>query len=45
MIGLIIEFCLVLAWFAWLRRRELRDHDRTRRLPPRQMNLDLDEED
>jgi len=45
MVGLIIEFCLVVAWLGWLHRKELRDRDRARRLPPRQMNLNLDEED
>jgi hypothetical protein len=45
MVGLIIEFCLVVGWFLWLRRRELRDRDRGRRVPPRQMDLDLEEED
>jgi len=45
MAGLIIEFSLVVGWFAWLHRRELRDRDRARRVRPRQMHLKLDEQD
>jgi hypothetical protein len=45
MVGLIIEFCLVVGLFVWLHRRQLRDEDRARRLRPKQMHLDLEEED
>jgi hypothetical protein len=45
MVGLIIEFTLVVAWFVWLHRRQLRDRDRAQRIRPRQMDLELDEED
>jgi hypothetical protein len=45
MVGLIIEFSLVVGWFAWMRRRELRERERARRVRPEQMHLELDEED
>ena len=44
MIGLIVEFSLVVALFAWLHRRQLRDRDRAQRVRPAQLDLDLDEE-
>jgi len=44
MLGLIIEFALVIALFAWLHRRQLSARARARRVPPSQMHLDLDEE-
>jgi hypothetical protein len=44
MLGLIIEFSLVIALFVWLHRRQLRDRDRASRVRPSQMHLDLDEE-
>jgi hypothetical protein len=45
MVGLIIEFSLIVAWFAWMRRRELRERERAQRVRPEQMHLELDEED
>jgi hypothetical protein len=45
MVGLIIEFCLVAGWFVWMHRKQLRDRDRARRVRPKQMHLDLEEED
>jgi len=42
MLGLIIEFTLVLALFAWLHRRQRRDRDRASRVRPSQMPLDLE---
>lgn len=44
MLGLIIEFTLVIALFAWLHRRQRRDRDRASRVRPSQLRLDLDEE-
>lgn len=44
MFGLIIEFSLVVAWFVWLHRRQVRDRDRTRRVPPTQLRLGFDED-
>ena len=44
MFGFLIEFTLVVALFAWLHRRQLRDRDRASRVRPSQMRLDLDEE-
>ena len=45
MLGLIIEFSLIVGWFAWMHRRDLRDRDRDRRVRPKQMHLDLEEEE
>lgn len=42
MVALIIEFSLVVAWFLWLHRRQVRDRDKARRVPLRQMRLELD---
>jgi hypothetical protein len=39
MLGLIIEFSLVLALFGWLQYRQTRDRDRARRVRPLQMPL------
>jgi hypothetical protein len=44
-IGLAIEFSLVIALFVWLYRRQVRDRDRARRVRPSQLNLDLDSEE
>src|SRR5438874_1708612 len=44
MLGLIIEFSLVVALFVWLHRRQLRDRDRAQRVRPAQLDLDLDDE-
>jgi hypothetical protein len=44
MIGLAIEFSLVIALFVWLYRRQVRDRDRASRVRPSQLKLDLDEE-
>ncbi len=43
MIALIIEFSCVVLWFLFLYRRQLRDRARARRLPWRQMPLELEE--
>jgi hypothetical protein len=44
MVALVIEFSIVVAWFIWLRRRQVRDRTRTRRLPMRQMRLEFEDE-
>ncbi len=44
MLGLAIEFTLVVALFLWLYRRQLRDRDRARRVRPSQLRFDLDGE-
>ena len=44
MFGYLIEFSLIVALFAWLHRRQLRDRDRASRVRPSQLRLDLDEE-
>ena len=44
MLGFLIEFTVVVALFAWLHRRQLRDRDRASRIRPSQMPLDFDEE-
>ena len=44
MVGLIIEFSLVVGWFVWLHRRQVRDRERARRLRPKQLDLELDQE-
>ena len=44
MLGFLIEFSLIVALFAWLHRRQLRDRDRASRIRPFQMPLDFDEE-
>ena len=44
MLGLVIEFSLVVAFFAWLHRRQLRERDRAQRVRPAQLHLDFDEE-
>ncbi len=44
MLGLAIEFSFIVAWFVWLRRRQVRDRERARRLPPSQLRLGLDED-
>jgi hypothetical protein len=41
-VGFIIEFSLVVAWFLWLHRRQVREREKSRRVPLRQMHLDLD---
>jgi hypothetical protein len=41
MVALAIEFSLVVAWFVWLHRRQVRDRARARRVPLRQMRLPL----
>ena len=45
MVALVIEFSCVLAWFVWLHRRQVRDRDRARRVPRRQMQLGLEKVD
>ena len=45
MLGLIIEFSLVVAFFACLHRRRLRDRDRAQRVRPAQLHLDFDSEE
>jgi hypothetical protein len=45
MIALAIEFSCVVALFLWLHRRQIRDRDRARRVPRRQMELGLEEVD
>ncbi len=42
MIALIIEFSCVVLWFLYLHRRQVRDRARARRLPWRQMPLELE---
>lgn len=42
MLGLLIEFSLVIALFGWLYQRQLRDRDRARRIRPSQLHFDLD---
>ena len=44
MLGYLIEFSLIVALFAWLHRRQLRDRDRAQRVRPAQLHLDFDEE-
>lgn len=44
MIALAVEFSLVVAWFLWLYRRQLRDRERQRRLPARQLPLPLEQD-
>ena len=44
MVALAIEFSCVVAWFLWLHRRQVRDRARMRRVPWRQMRLDLKED-
>ena len=44
MLGLVIEFSLIVALFVWLHRRQLRDRDRAQRVRPAQLQLDLDED-
>ena len=41
MTGIIIEFSLVVGWFVWMHRRQVRDRERARRLRPRQLDLGL----
>ncbi len=43
MLALAIEFSLVVAWFLWLHRRQVRDRTRARRVPWRQMRLGFDD--
>jgi hypothetical protein len=44
MLGLIIEFCLVVGWFAWLHRKDTRERERASRIPHKQMRLELESE-
>ena len=44
MIALAVELSLVVVWFVWLYRRQLRDRDRKRRLPARQLPLPLEQD-
>jgi hypothetical protein len=44
MVALVIEFCCVVAWFLWLHRRQVRDRERLRRVPRRQMRLEFEED-
>ncbi len=44
MLALAIEFSLVVVWFLWLYRRQVRERARARRLPLRQMRLDFEDE-
>ncbi len=44
MVALIIEFSCVVAWFLWLHHRQVRDRERARRVPLRQMRLPLEDE-
>ena len=44
MLGLTIEFSLIVAWFLWMHRRQLRDRARARRVPPAQLRLGFDED-
>jgi hypothetical protein len=39
MLGLLVEFSLVVAIFIWLHRRQMRDRERDRRIPPSQLPL------
>lgn len=41
MTGLIIEFSLVVGWFVWMHRRQVRERKRARRVRPRQLDLGL----
>jgi hypothetical protein len=43
MIALIIEFSCVVLWFLYLHRRQVRDRARARRLPWKQMPLELED--
>jgi len=43
MVALVIEFSCVVAWFLWLHRRQVRDRARARRLPWRQLPLELED--
>jgi hypothetical protein len=45
MVALVIEFSCVVAWFLWLHRRQVRDRDRARRVPRRQMQLVFEQGD
>ena len=45
MVAVVIEFSCVVAWFIWLHRRQVRDRERARRLPRRQMELGLGDGD
>ena len=38
----ICEFSLIVAWFLWLHRRQKREREKSRRVPLRQLHLDLD---
>ena len=44
MVALIIEFSCVVAWFLWLYHRQVRDRERARRVPLRQMRLRFEDE-
>lgn len=44
MLALVIEFSLIVGWFLWLHRRQVRDRTRARRVPLRQMRLDFEDE-
>lgn len=44
MVALIIEFSCVVAWFVWLYFRQVRDRDRARRVPLRQLHLRFEDE-
>jgi hypothetical protein len=43
-IALAVEISLVVAWFVWAYRRQLRERARKRRGPDEQLPLPLDEE-
>ncbi|WP_157447608.1 hypothetical protein [Chthoniobacter flavus] len=45
MIALALEFCVVVGWFIWLYRRQIRDRERQRRVPLRQLPLPLEQQD
>lgn len=44
MFALTLEFSLVVAWFIWAHRRQVRDRQRTRRVPPSQLRLPFGED-
>ncbi len=43
MLAFAVEFSLVVAWFLWAHRRQVRDRERKRRVPPSQLRLPLGE--
>jgi hypothetical protein len=43
-IALAVEFSLIIAWFIWAYRRQVRDRDRQRRVPATQLRLPLEQD-